>query len=167
MDFGGGAVEFVIPALILVPDITALVIGFVGDICVSRRYAGEKTHSSTFLVMWRDLILDGLPYLAVEVDTWRYYIADRLAVDGTPRTGWACDLCQDDRGAVHRASVGYLDLLLYRKTASLPNTVIVCKLIADYVRFEDKNICTNCYTFACYKNISRTYTPGCLIRRID
>ena len=113
MDFGGGPVVLVIPARILMPDITDLVISFLGDICVSRRYAGTPT-LYTFLVMDLDAMdLDGLEYAAVEVDEWRYYLAARLAEEGTTRTGWACDLCEDDRGAVYRASVGYLDLLLY------------------------------------------------------
>ena len=140
-----GQVELVIPARILIPDITDLVIGFLGDICVSRRYAGTPT-LYTFVVMDLDAIQYGLEYTAVEVDEWRSF-TEHLAEDEVSRTGWACDLCSNDHGAVCRATVGYVDLRLHRKLLCLPNTQFNGEFIADCVRFEEKNICFNCHAF--------------------
>ena len=151
MDSGGGAVELVIPARILESDIPALVIEFVGDICVSRRYAGKPTHELTFLVMRSRVITIGWQCLAVEVNKWRYTVADRLAHEAARRNGLVCDLCQSDRKAKYRGTVGFLDLLLYKKRDCLPNTVMVHALIARYMRFEDNNICGNCEEFASYE----------------
>ena len=172
MDHGGGAVELVIPARILDSDIPALVIEFVGDICVSRRYAGEPKLCTFLMLEDRKraafpkltfpvaAIVNGWECLAVEVNNWMYRVAVHLEPLATHPTGWACDLCQDDRGAVHRASVGFLDLRFYRKADFLPTTRMYHTLLARYMRFEDKNICGICEEFAYYENICRkTYAP--------
>ena len=76
----------------------------------------------------------------VEVTAWRYAVTYQLQPHATDRTGWACDLCEDDRGAVHRASVGFLDLRFYRKADFLPTTRMYHTLLARYMRFEDKKM---------------------------
>ena len=168
----GRPVEFVSRAVIQIFDVTDLIIGFLGDICVSRRYAGDPKRC-TFLVLKRlsraffaklnfpvAAIFNGWECLAVEVNKWRYSVEVLLEPSGTDRTGWACDLCRDDRGAVHRASVGFLDLRFYRKADFLPTTRMYHTLLARYMRFEDKNICGMCEEFVYYENICRnTYPP--------
>ena len=94
-----------------------------------------------------------LEYVAAEVDEWRYSLAARFAEKSTTRTGWACDLCQCDRRVPYRASVCYVDLLLYRKKATLPFTLIACNAIADLMRFEDKNICGYCELYVYWERI--------------
>ena len=166
MDFGGGAVEFVIPDPILDSDIPALVIEFVGDICVSTRYAGEDgfpMHSMTYLVLEDRPVTPWWPDLenraAVSPFLWRCGISGRLRERMTTRTGRACDLCQDARGAIIRAAVGFLDMSLYRKRDWLPNTASIQEAISVNIRYEDKNICELCEIFICNHHLSRMFTP--------
>ena len=166
-----GQVELAIPARTLNLDITVLIICFNGDVRVSRRYAGEPK-LSTFLVLCRlsdatfpkffpvGAVIFGWDCLAVEVTAWKYDVTIQLEPYARYRTGWACDLCENDRGAVHSASVGFLDLRLYKKRKCLPNTEMGHTFLARGVRFEDKSICGNCEKFAYYKSICRhTYPP--------
>ena len=142
-----GQVELVIPVHTLNLDITVLIICFIGDVRVSRRYAGEPTHELTFLVMRSRVMTIGWQCLALEVKKWRYTVAERLAHEASRRNGLVCDLCQSDRKAKYRGTVGFLDLLLYKKRDLLPNTVMVSARIARDMRFEDKNICWSCSDF--------------------
>ena len=63
------------------------------------------------------------------------------------RTGWACDLCEDDRGAYFRASVCYFDLLLYKKRTLLPVSYIVRDRLRRGSRLENKDLCENCLQY--------------------
>ena len=150
----GRPVELVIRADIIMPEVTDLVIAFFGDICAARRYAGDPTHSMTCLVMDNDEINIGMQCLAVEVDAWRYRVPLDQWARARDHTGWACDLCEDNRGAHFRASVCYLDLLLYKKRICLPNTVMVHALIRRTSRLENKDICEKCRDFVYTDGIS-------------
>ena len=148
MDHGGGAVELVIPARILDSDIFALVIEFVGDICVARRYTGAPTHSMTFLLTYCDQGPNiGNSVQAVEVNAWRYLGFPPFGQEGGDRTGLACELCEDDRGAHFRASVCSFDLLLYKQRTLLPVSYIVRDRLRRPCRLENKDICDNCLEY--------------------
>ena len=119
------------------PEIVDTVMAFVGDTSISRRDAGDTTLYE-FLVFDPDCwILEGA---AVWEGHWRA-CADTDEQDATGRPCQVCGLC-----SLHTyvAYVGYIHLTLHREPTYLPYTVRVGDLILENLRFEHREMCSQC-----------------------
>ena len=124
------------------PDIIAIVMAFVGDICISRRCAGvPKIYP--FLVIdpdYRD------EYALVREEQWRAW-ADKAEEDHADFNNGPCETCGLLKLNLYVAYVGFIHLALHRERAYLRNTDSVSEWRGT--SYERRHICDPCFMQLC------------------
>ena len=126
------------------PEIIAIVMAFVGDICISRRFAGVPKHYK-FLVIESDYRDE---YAAVREEQWLAW-ANKAEQDHADVNNGTCGTCGVCKLNLHEAYVNIIYLRLHRERAYLPNTDSVGELIGEYATstYQQRHICERCYLF--------------------
>ena len=161
-------VELAIPGTILIPVLTDMVMGFLGDTNVSRRYGGTRTLYRFYVFevprvplfarhvaveawewweAWEWLIRT--PATDVDAEAW-FRFEDRRETGGlinplVPHAGgWRCYMCNVGHKALQWKMVFYAEIYLHRYFRFLPILHCVKKRLFENMRFMNRWICSDC-----------------------